>query len=152
MFDKRIPLKSRRTLFLLGFVLDARSWPVGDYTQDSRSIRTPPWPPFNAAYLPRLALSLPSLPPPRVFVLIHKMDLVSEENRETVFMNRKQVISDISGGVDLSFFMTSIWDETLYKVSCRPFHVDRFELTRLFGFLCSLYIFSWDCCGVCRVP
>eukprot|EP00752_Nemacystus_decipiens_P002446 g2303.t1 len=54
-------------------------------------------------------------PDARVFVLIHKMDLVSEENRETVFMNRKQVISDISGGVDLTFFMTSIWDETLYK-------------------------------------
>lgn len=56
-------------------------------------------------------------PPPRVFVLVHKMDLVSEENRERVFMNRKQVISDISGGVDLTFFMTSIWDETLYKVN-----------------------------------
>ncbi|CAM9307379.1 unnamed protein product [Hapterophycus canaliculatus] len=51
----------------------------------------------------------------RVFVLIHKMDLVLEENRETVFMNRKHVISDVSGGVDLTFFMTSIWDETLYK-------------------------------------
>lgn len=49
-------------------------------------------------------------------MLVHKMDLVSEENRETVFMNRKQVISDVSGGVDLTFFMTSIWDETLYKV------------------------------------
>ncbi|CAM9757315.1 unnamed protein product, partial [Ectocarpus fasciculatus] len=51
----------------------------------------------------------------RVFVLIHKMDLVTEEDREVVFLNRKQVISDVSGGVDLTFFMTSIWDETLYK-------------------------------------
>ncbi|CAN0520390.1 unnamed protein product [Ectocarpus sp. 12 AP-2014] len=53
----------------------------------------------------------------RVFVLIHKMDLVTEEDREVVFLNRKQVISDVSGGVELTFFMTSIWDETLYKVS-----------------------------------
>ncbi|CAM9960332.1 unnamed protein product [Ectocarpus sp. 8 AP-2014] len=51
----------------------------------------------------------------RVFVLIHKMDLVTEEDREVVFLNRKQVISDVSGGVELTFFMTSIWDETLYK-------------------------------------
>lgn len=49
-------------------------------------------------------------------MLIHKMDLVSEENRETVFRNRQEVISDVSGGVELTFFMTSIWDETLYKV------------------------------------
>ena len=112
-----------------------------DPTQAPFLLRTPP----SRSLFPVFA-------PPRVFVLIHKMDLVSEENRETVFMNRKQVISDISGGVDLTFFMTSIWDETLYKVSCRPFHVDRFELTRLFGFLSSLSIFSWDYCGVCRVP
>ncbi len=57
-------------------------------------------------------------------MLIHKMDLVSEENRETVFRNRTEVISDVSGGVDPTFFMTSIWDETLYKVldnmNCEP--------------------------------
>lgn len=57
----------------------------------------------------------------RVFILIHKMDLVLEENREAVFINRKDVISDVSGGVDLTFFMTSIWDETLYKASGKHF-------------------------------
>ncbi|CAM9433524.1 unnamed protein product, partial [Laminaria digitata] len=54
-------------------------------------------------------------PDARVFVLIHKMDLVSEHNRESVFQNRKQVIAEASGGIDCTFFKTSIWDETLYK-------------------------------------
>lgn len=90
-------------------------------------LRTPPPPPDFAS-------------PPRVFVLIHKMDLVSEENRETVFMNRKQVISDISGGVDLTFFMTSIWDETLYKVS----EADKF------GF--CLFLWAFFLPDVWRVP
>lgn len=55
----------------------------------------------------------------RVFVLIHKMDLVPEENRERIFHNRKQVINDASAGTHCTFFMTSIWDETLYKVRCK---------------------------------
>lgn len=51
-----------------------------------------------------------------VFVLIHKMDLVQEEMRESVFQNRRQAIAEQSGGIDCTFFKTSIWDETLYKV------------------------------------
>lgn len=54
-------------------------------------------------------------PDARVFVLIHKMDLVSEQHRESVFQNRKQVIAEASGGIECTFFKTSIWDETLYK-------------------------------------
>ncbi|CAN0247267.1 unnamed protein product [Ascophyllum nodosum] len=54
-------------------------------------------------------------PDARVFVLIHKMDLVPEENRERIFLNRKQVINDASAGTHCTFFKTSIWDETLYK-------------------------------------
>lgn len=54
----------------------------------------------------------------RVFILVHKMDLVKEENRDAVFLNRQQVIQEASRSVRCTFFKTSIWDETLYKVSC----------------------------------
>lgn len=64
----------------------------------------------------------------RVFVLIHKMDLVPEENRERIFHNRKQVINDASAGTHCTFFMTSIWDETLYKVRCVALRYNSLEL------------------------
>eukprot|EP01084_Bolivina_argentea_P288531 495230_1 len=54
-------------------------------------------------------------PDARIFVLIHKMDLVSEEDREFCFEERKKLITDHSGGFDPKYFRTSIWDETLYK-------------------------------------
>lgn len=57
-------------------------------------------------------------PDARVFVLIHKMDLVAEEDRESILEDRKQLISEscMSRGVQhFSCYGTSIWDETLYK-------------------------------------
>lgn len=90
-------------------------------------------------------------------MLIHKMDLVTEEDREVVFLNRKQVISDVSGGVELTFFMTSIWDETLYKVS-EPFVPGDWGDTNgvadpccgclqrlLLSFLAAVCRFVWHC-------
>lgn len=51
----------------------------------------------------------------KVFVLIHKMDLIPEEVRARVFEERAALIAESSWGFAISTFKTSIWDETLYK-------------------------------------
>lgn len=56
-------------------------------------------------------------PDARVFVLIHKMDLVAEEERQLIFEDREQLILEQSRGLSVTCFATSIWDESLYKVS-----------------------------------
>ena len=55
-------------------------------------------------------------PDARIFLLIHKMDLVAEEDREAILEDRKRLIEEscLSCGVEnFSCFGTSIWD-----VSC----------------------------------
>eukprot|EP00934_Nitzschia_sp_Nitz4_P002467 Nitzschia sp. Nitz4//scaffold133_size116822//85951//87123//NITZ4_003816-RA/size116822-processed-gene-0.152-mRNA-1//-1//CDS//3329535423//2457//frame0 len=57
-------------------------------------------------------------PDARVFILVHKMDLVALEDRDAIFQDRKRLIEDscLSCGVEhFQCFGTSIWDETLYK-------------------------------------
>ncbi|KAG7359189.1 Gtr1/RagA domain containing G protein [Nitzschia inconspicua] len=57
-------------------------------------------------------------PDARIFLLIHKMDLVAPEDREAILEDRKRLIAEscLSCGVEnFSCFGTSIWDETLYK-------------------------------------
>jgi len=57
-------------------------------------------------------------PDARIFVLVHKMDLVAEEERALILDDRKRLIeqSCLSVGVqNFQCFGTSIWDETLYK-------------------------------------
>ena len=57
-------------------------------------------------------------PDARIFLLIHKMDLVAEEDREAILEDRKRLIEEscLSCGVEnFQCFGTSIWDETLYK-------------------------------------
>ena len=57
-------------------------------------------------------------PDARIFLLIHKMDLVAEEDREAILEDRRQLIEEscLSCGVEnFQCFGTSIWDETLYK-------------------------------------
>ena len=51
----------------------------------------------------------------RVFVLIHKMDLIPEDQRDRVFAERTELIKSRSYGLEVVTFRTSIWDETLYK-------------------------------------
>lgn len=51
----------------------------------------------------------------KIFCLIHKMDLVDEENREQTFLNCKLELEERSKPLDITCFQTSIWDETLYK-------------------------------------
>jgi len=55
-------------------------------------------------------------PDARVYVLVHKMDLVKDEIRESIFMEKRaSIISQAGGQLRISFFRTSIWDETLYR-------------------------------------
>lgn len=57
-------------------------------------------------------------PDARIFVLVHKMDLVAEEDREMILEDRKKLVEEscASCGVhNFQCFGTSIWDETLYK-------------------------------------
>ena len=57
-------------------------------------------------------------PDAHVFVLVHKMDLVAEEDRQSILEDRKRLIGESckSCGVEhFECFGTSIWDETLYK-------------------------------------
>eukprot|EP00639_Heterosigma_akashiwo_P004192 CAMPEP_0194584794 /NCGR_PEP_ID=MMETSP0292-20121207/17287_1 /TAXON_ID=39354 /ORGANISM="Heterosigma akashiwo, Strain CCMP2393" /LENGTH=304 /DNA_ID=CAMNT_0039439955 /DNA_START=216 /DNA_END=1131 /DNA_ORIENTATION=- len=56
-------------------------------------------------------------PDAKVFILVHKMDLVAEEERDAVFDGRRRLIAGRSGDFAprLTCFATSIWDETLYK-------------------------------------
>ena len=57
-------------------------------------------------------------PDARIFVLVHKMDLVAKEEQEMILEDRKRLIEEscTQCGVDnFHCFGTSIWDETLYK-------------------------------------
>ncbi|KZV87411.1 Gtr1/RagA G protein, partial [Exidia glandulosa HHB12029] len=60
-------------------------------------------------------------PEARVFVLVHKMDLV-REHRTEVFQKRVKELERESDGVAITTFGTSIWDESLYKAWSRIVH------------------------------
>lgn len=56
-------------------------------------------------------------PAAKIFVLIHKMDLVQTRMRVSLFEERCEFIRDHSEGFrdTVEFFATSIWDQTLYR-------------------------------------
>lgn len=54
-------------------------------------------------------------PDAAVFLLVHKMDLVSKP-RQPTFDKKKQELQEASGDTNICVFGTSIYDETLYKV------------------------------------
>lgn len=51
----------------------------------------------------------------KIFCLIHKMDLVPEDQREQIFLQRETELKQVSIPLKIQCFRTSIWDETLYK-------------------------------------
>lgn len=51
----------------------------------------------------------------KIFCLIHKMDLVQEDQREMIFRKRQTELTELSKPLECTLFPTSIWDETLYK-------------------------------------
>ena len=56
-----------------------------------------------------------SSPDASIFVLIHKMDLYAEVDRERAFNERSALIQSRSQQFKMKCFATSIWDETLYR-------------------------------------
>jgi Ras-related GTP-binding protein A/B len=54
-------------------------------------------------------------PDASIFILIHKMDLVAEEDRERAFEERSALIQNRWPQFKMQVFATSIWDETLYR-------------------------------------
>ncbi|KAJ1462627.1 Gtr1/RagA G protein conserved region-domain-containing protein [Pelagophyceae sp. CCMP2097] len=53
-------------------------------------------------------------PDARVYVLVHKMDLIKDEVQSRVFAEREAQILRFGGSLNVRCFRTSIWDETLY--------------------------------------
>ena len=53
----------------------------------------------------------------KIFCLVHKMDLIPDEQREQVFVQRESELQGIAEplGLSVQCFKTSIWDETLYR-------------------------------------
>ncbi|PRP75016.1 Ras-related GTP-binding protein [Planoprotostelium fungivorum] len=51
----------------------------------------------------------------KIFCLIHKMDLIPEDQRQQVFETKEAELVKISSPLNITCFRTSIWDETLYK-------------------------------------
>ncbi|KAK4302379.1 hypothetical protein Pmani_025530 [Petrolisthes manimaculis] len=58
---------------------------------------------------------LQNSPEARVFCLIHKMDLVQDDQRDVIFHEREEDLKRLSKPLECVCFRTSIWDETLYK-------------------------------------
>jgi len=58
---------------------------------------------------------LQNSPDAKIFCLVHKMDLLEEDQREFVFAERAEDLKKLSKPLECSCFGTSIWDETLYK-------------------------------------
>eukprot|EP01127_Copromyxa_protea_P009904 TRINITY_DN2372_c0_g1_i1.p1 TRINITY_DN2372_c0_g1~~TRINITY_DN2372_c0_g1_i1.p1 ORF type:complete len:293 (-),score=52.71 TRINITY_DN2372_c0_g1_i1:101-979(-) len=61
-------------------------------------------------------------PEAKIFCLIHKMDLISEDERDEVFLEKRAILKSISLPLKMVAFKTSIWDETLYKAWSRIVH------------------------------
>jgi Ras-related GTP-binding protein A/B len=53
-------------------------------------------------------------PTARIFVLIHKLDLIQQEKRAEAYSRREKEIIQNSDSLKVVCFGTSIWDETLY--------------------------------------
>jgi Ras-related GTP-binding protein A/B len=51
----------------------------------------------------------------RIFIFLHKMDLIAEELRVNVFKERSAEIQRVSSPSEVVCFATTIWDESLYR-------------------------------------
>lgn len=87
-----------------------------------------------ATYASILSTLLQFSPAAKIYVLIHKMDLVVPSARESVYDDRVRIIrhktfeyassvgSSDSVSVDVTPFATSIWDQSLYKAWASIIH------------------------------
>jgi len=94
----------RDTIFsnveVLIYVFDVSS---GDFEKD------------HGNYQSCLEAILANSPNAKVFCLVHKMDLLSEKDRQSIFDTRVATLEALSKPIEPVCFPTSIWDETLYK-------------------------------------
>jgi Ras-related GTP-binding protein A/B len=51
----------------------------------------------------------------KIFVLIHKMDLIADHRKQSVFEKRQKEVKEKSKGFNVTCFQTSIWEVSLYK-------------------------------------
>ncbi|XP_076638715.1 ras-related GTP binding A/B [Colletes latitarsis] len=58
---------------------------------------------------------LQNSPDAKIFCLVHKMDLVQEDQRDLIFREREEDLKRLSLPLECTCFRTSIWDETLYR-------------------------------------
>eukprot|EP01121_Diplochlamys_sp_Union-15-3_P007357 TRINITY_DN1862_c1_g1_i1.p1 TRINITY_DN1862_c1_g1~~TRINITY_DN1862_c1_g1_i1.p1 ORF type:complete len:314 (-),score=44.71 TRINITY_DN1862_c1_g1_i1:37-939(-) len=58
----------------------------------------------------------------KIFCLLHKMDLIAEDQKEQLFRAREAELIEISLSLKVQCFKTSIWDETLYKAWSKIVH------------------------------
>lgn len=68
-----------------------------------------------AYYQSSLEAIIQHSPKAKVFCLIHKMDLIQEDQRDMIFNDREEDLKKLSKPLECQCFKTSIWDETLYK-------------------------------------
>jgi len=58
-------------------------------------------------------------PNAKIFVLMHKMDLIQKDQREALYQTRIERLKELSLPFLITCFQTSIWEETLYKAWSR---------------------------------
>lgn len=61
-------------------------------------------------------------PQASVYILIHKMDLVSPAEREGMYVERLREVEGKSGIFEVRGYATSIWDQSLYKAWAEIIH------------------------------
>lgn len=91
-----------------------------------------------ATYISVISALIQYSPTAKVFVLVHKMDLILSAQRESIFEDRVKLVRQKtaecvasagvglptlpSGEVDITAFATSIWDQSLYKAWASIIH------------------------------
>jgi len=61
-----------------------------------------------------------------VFLLVHKVDLISLGSREAALEERRKLLKGWSGEGEVTIYGTSIYDESLYKV-CGWYFIPKLE-------------------------
>ena len=61
-------------------------------------------------------------PEAKIYVLLHKSDLIPPHERTLLFTKTSDTLRNIAAGLSVETFITSIWDESLYKAWSRIVH------------------------------
>lgn len=104
--------------------LQQYSGPTTSTTVTSSASNIPPSAPSSPTQSPTHSRFAPVNPAegPKVFILVHKMDLVQPNQREDVYNERVELIKSKSLHFAFTPFATSIWDQSLYKAWSEIIH------------------------------